>query len=418
MKRLIYLPFFILSSCQLIDKEPLPRGYQFGLSPLNSSQMQSIPLAKPNYTSNGRALPGTVILTMPPIIDQGAKQSCVSVQTGYYVSSYYKYLREYNNAITKDAWYDKNDRRLSPEFLYNQIRRNQCERGTSFVENFDILKNKGVCSLKLMGYDGNSCGMSPSRNAFNDAVNNRIPSFERVNKRDIYALKYYISQRVPVLIGIQADMGLLELRSPYVLNQLSGEIVGQHAVSLIGYSDAKGAFLAINSWGSNWGDNGYFWISYSLLPQLVVNDEAYIVYHSFQFTKSNVDLTVNNLLVHWQTVAQPNILFKVSRSVSFDLEVLNKGIEEASIRNIQFAFVFSQDDKLDTNDAWPVLFDGLSSSSYLSPNRYIKLSKLTAHINEGRFIEDYPYLIVVVDPNDKFKEVDETNNVYVVKVLR
>jgi len=402
----------------LIDKEPIPRGYQFGLSPLNSSQMQSIPLAKLNYTLSGRTLPGTVILTMPPIIDQGAKQSCVSVQTGYYVSSYYKYLREYNNAITKDTWYDKNDRRLSPEFLYNQIRRNQCNRGTSFVENFDILKDKGVCSLKLMGYDGNSCGVSPSRNAFHDAVNNRIPSFERVNKRDMYALKYYISQRVPVLIGIQADMGLLELRSPYVLNQLSGEIVGQHAVSLIGYSDAKGAFLAINSWGSNWGDNGYFWISYSLLPQLVVNDEAYIVYHSFQFTKSNVDLTVNNLLVHWQTVAQPNILFKVSRSVSFDLEVLNKGIEEAGIGNIQFAFVFSQDDKLDANDAWPGLVNGLSSSSYLSPNRYIKLSNLKATINEGRFIEDYPYLIVVMDPNDKFKEVDETNNLYVVRVLR
>ena len=42
-----------------------------------------------------------------------------------------------------------------------------------------------------------------------------------------------------------------------------------HAVTLIGWDDAKetqegmGAFLAINSWGEDWGENGLFWISYN-----------------------------------------------------------------------------------------------------------------------------------------------------------
>ena len=32
--------------------------------------------------------------------------------------------------------------------------------------------------------------------------------------------------------------------------------------------DIKKAFLALNSWGPSWGDNGYIWIGYEYLPQL------------------------------------------------------------------------------------------------------------------------------------------------------
>lgn len=40
---------------------------------------------------------------------------------------------------------------------------------------------------------------------------------------------------------------------------------GRHAMCLIGYDDDKGdngAFRVVNSWGTNWGDNGFFWVDY------------------------------------------------------------------------------------------------------------------------------------------------------------
>ena len=35
-----------------------------------------------------------------------------------------------------------------------------------------------------------------------------------------------------------------------------------HAIVLLGWDDAKGAWLLRNSWGGDWGDKGYMWIKY------------------------------------------------------------------------------------------------------------------------------------------------------------
>ncbi len=36
-----------------------------------------------------------------------------------------------------------------------------------------------------------------------------------------------------------------------------------HAVNIVGWDDAKGAWLIRNSWGTNWGDDGYMWLKYN-----------------------------------------------------------------------------------------------------------------------------------------------------------
>lgn len=47
-----------------------------------------------------------------------------------------------------------------------------------------------------------------------------------------------------------------------VYHHTSGDYEGGHCVACIGYSDDLQAWLCKNSWGTGWGENGYFWIGY------------------------------------------------------------------------------------------------------------------------------------------------------------
>lgn len=47
-----------------------------------------------------------------------------------------------------------------------------------------------------------------------------------------------------------------------VYKHVTGGLAGGHAVSLVGYSDADHAWIIRNSWGADWGENGYIRVSY------------------------------------------------------------------------------------------------------------------------------------------------------------
>jgi len=53
---------------------------------------------------------------------------------------------------------------------------------------------------------------------------------------------------------------------------INDPIVGYHAVCLVGFDDEKEAWLLRNSWGRNWGIEGYCWIRYS---DSEIEQEAY-----------------------------------------------------------------------------------------------------------------------------------------------
>lgn len=47
-----------------------------------------------------------------------------------------------------------------------------------------------------------------------------------------------------------------------VYRQVTGQFVGYHAVSCVGYSEPEQAWICKNSWGQEWGEKGFFKIGY------------------------------------------------------------------------------------------------------------------------------------------------------------
>ena len=52
-----------------------------------------------------------------------------------------------------------------------------------------------------------------------------------------------------------------------------GEYLGGHAVTVVGYDDTEGYWIVKNSWGTNWGESGWFRIAYG---ECYIDDYAYI----------------------------------------------------------------------------------------------------------------------------------------------
>ncbi len=65
-----------------------------------------------------------------------------------------------------------------------------------------------------------------------------------------------------------------------IYTHTTGSRLGGHAVLLVGYNDAEQYFIVKNSWGPDWGENGFFRIAYSELDTFVNFAMSTIAYQS------------------------------------------------------------------------------------------------------------------------------------------
>ena len=238
-----------------------------GLVFLDDTAYRSIPLATPPLLGD---IPPSADLSpsMPEPGDQGNQGSCVGWAVAYA-------LKSYHERVERQWSLDTDDHRFSPAFIYNQIKGSpDCKGGTLFVDALNLVRREGVAPLNRFRYRDSECSLIPDAATKQQAKTFAIADWRRVNPMDDVEIKTHIASGFPVLVGITVDQAFVDLSGFEPYTQFTGPNLGGHAMVIVGYDDARSAFKLINSWGGDWGEGGFGWVTYKALRQVV--REAYV----------------------------------------------------------------------------------------------------------------------------------------------
>jgi len=194
---------------------------------------------------------------------QGKQGSCVGWAVGYAARSYYG-----PNGRPGRGKHSL----VSPSFIYNHIKdlEKDCEVGSRISDALELLQEWGALSVAEFPYSEKNCTERTSMPKHKERMARfRIKNWRRVDVQELDDVKGQIAKGNPVIIGMRTSSRLHRLKGNAVYDfQGSDSYDGNHAVTVVGYSDRKQAFNIINSWGRKWGNGGFGWVDYGTFRKL------------------------------------------------------------------------------------------------------------------------------------------------------
>jgi len=212
----------------------------------------------------------------PPVFNQGLIGSC----TANAIAGAFEF------DLIKQGLHDFTPSRL---FIYWNERAIEGTTGTDsgaqIRDGIKVIANLGVPDETLWPYDDTPAGYDgsfppssraaqrPPDTVFAAAKRNEALRYRRVTQ-DVNHLRAAIASGFPVVFGFTvfesfegpdvAATGVAQLPEP------DEQVIGGHAVVLVGYDDHDRTFIVRNSWGDGWGQSGYFTLPYAYVanPQL------------------------------------------------------------------------------------------------------------------------------------------------------
>jgi hypothetical protein len=163
----------------------------------------------------------------------------------------------------------KSDNPLSPAYLYHQARSmddQNCEAGLDLYETLEFFKTYKVEYFEqFLEFCPKYLPQNLQPRTDGKILDYRkLYEFNQLKTLKLNAVKKSISQNLPVVAGMHCPPSFFKARDLWQPAELmSFELPGQ-ALCVIGYDDEKygGAFEVMNSWGKDWGNNGFTWIRY------------------------------------------------------------------------------------------------------------------------------------------------------------
>jgi C1A family cysteine protease len=205
-----------------------------------------------------------------PIRDQGACGSCWAFATTAALESYTLISHNFPNI----------DLNLAEQILLSCSDAGNCENGGFHFLASDYIRDRGLPAEDCYPYTGTNGDCSRACSTYQSSTY-KIANWSWVATYSITveALKNALFNYGPLVttMAVYADFFYYQAG---VYSYTSGDFAGYHAIFIVGYDDANKYFIVKNSWGTGWGESGYFRIAYSELNSVVHFGDSTIAYTS------------------------------------------------------------------------------------------------------------------------------------------
>lgn len=159
---------------------------------------------------------------------------------------------------------------FSPSFVYSELAGDN-DDGLDINAAINFAMNQGCASLETMPLDSAHADSAARR----EAGLYKATSYAKVES--LTEIRRHLSGGFPVILVIRNDQVFNRreaLPEPFRWQKTSQQMdadfeeYGPHAVTAVGYDDAKQAVLVMNSLGTEWKDGGFCWVHYDNLLKI------------------------------------------------------------------------------------------------------------------------------------------------------
>ena len=178
---------------------------------------------------------------------QGLCKSCVAFATVAIVESNYEIFK-------RRPYLNPN---LSEADLFFCGGGKFCGRGWMFEPALTYAQEKGIPPEACFPYKSRNVPCQPCENRDRRAV--KIKSWRKISSES--EAKEWIYRNGPVMTGMAVYEDFYHYRWG-IYKYAHGIRRGYHAIALVGYNDRDQYWMCKNSWGTDWGERGWFRIGY------------------------------------------------------------------------------------------------------------------------------------------------------------
>jgi C1A family cysteine protease len=193
----------------------------------------------------------------PPVYNQGNLGSCTAQALG--AAFQFEQMRQKKpNWIPSKLFIYYNERVV--EGTINE------DAGAMIRTGIKSMVKEGVCPETMWKYIEHKFKIKPPKPCYVEGLNNQVLEYQRISPHTLYEVKHCLAKGHPVVFGFMIYESMMTpevARTGYVpVPKRNDRAIGGHAVMAVGYDDSKECLVVRNSWGSQWGMSGYFYLPY------------------------------------------------------------------------------------------------------------------------------------------------------------